>query len=57
MSQSNQYSNYNGLQAAYIKETGKLTFDFNFTWSKTLGTVLQANPYTVRRGELRHSTH
>jgi hypothetical protein len=37
--------NYNGLQAAYIKETGKLTFDFNFTWSNTLGTVLQANPY------------
>jgi len=50
MSQSNQYSNYNGLQAAYIKETGKLTFDFNFTWSKTLGTVLQANPYAVRPG-------
>jgi hypothetical protein len=45
---SNQYSNYNGLQVSYIKETGKLTFDFNFTWSKTLGTVLQANPYTVR---------
>jgi len=50
MSQSNQYSNYNGLQAAYIKETGKLTFDFNFTWSKTLGTVLQANPFVVREG-------
>jgi hypothetical protein len=50
MSESNQYSNYNGLQAAYIKETGKLTFDFNFTWSKTLGTVLQANPYAVRPG-------
>ncbi len=50
MSQSNQYSNYNGLQAAYIKETGKLNFDFNFTWSKTLGTVLQENPFTVRAG-------
>ncbi|MGD0647597.1 MAG: Plug domain-containing protein, partial [Acidobacteriaceae bacterium] len=50
MSQSNQYSNYNGFQAAYLKETGKLTFDFNFTWSKTLGTVLQANPYAVRPG-------
>ena len=49
-SESNQYSNYNGLQAAYLKETGKLTFDFNFTWSKTLGTVLQANPYSVRTG-------
>jgi Carboxypeptidase regulatory-like domain len=49
-SESNQYSNYNGLQAAFIKETGKLTFDFNFTWSKTLGTVLQENPFTVRAG-------
>ncbi len=48
--QSNQYSNYNGLQAAYIKETGKLTFDFNFTWSKTLGTVLQENPFVIRAG-------
>lgn len=46
--ESNQYSNYNGLQVSYIKETGKLTYDFNFTWSKTLGTVLQANPFVVR---------
>jgi Carboxypeptidase regulatory-like domain len=48
--ESNQYSNYNGLQVAYLKETGKLTFDFNFTWSRTLGTVLQENPFTVRAG-------
>ena len=48
VSESNQYSNYNGLQVAYLKETGKLTYDFNFTWSKTLGTVLQCNPYVVR---------
>jgi hypothetical protein len=48
--QSNQYSNYNGLQVSYIKESGKLTFDFNFTWSKTLGTVLQDNPFVVRQG-------
>ncbi|MGA8940494.1 MAG: carboxypeptidase-like regulatory domain-containing protein [Acidobacteriaceae bacterium] len=47
-SESNQYSNYNGLQVAYLKEAGKLTYDFNFTWSKTLGTVLQCNPYVVR---------
>jgi hypothetical protein len=46
--ESNQYSNYNGLQVAYLKEVGKLTFDFNFTWSKTLGTVLQCNPFVVR---------
>ncbi len=48
--ESNQYSNYNGLQVAYIKETGHLSFDFNFTWSKTLGTVLQENPFVVRAG-------
>jgi hypothetical protein len=48
--ESNQYSNYNGLQVSYIKEAGKLTYDFNFTWSKTLGTTLQENPFTVRAG-------
>jgi Carboxypeptidase regulatory-like domain len=47
---SNQYSNYNGLQVSFIKEAGKLTYDFNFTWSRTLGTVLQDNPYVVRGG-------
>jgi hypothetical protein len=45
---STDYSNYNGLQAAYLKTTGKLTFDFNFTWSKTLGTGLQENPFRLR---------
>jgi hypothetical protein len=46
--ESNQYSNYNGFQVAYLKETGKLTYDFNFTWSKTLATGLQGNPFVVR---------
>ena len=46
--ESNQFSNYNGLQASLLKQTGRLTFDFNFTWSKTLGTVLQADPFVVR---------
>ncbi len=46
--ESNQYSNYNGLQVSYIKEAGRLTYDFNFTWSKTLATGLQANPFVVR---------
>jgi hypothetical protein len=45
---SNQFSNYNGFQASLLKETGKLTYDFNFTWSKTLGTVLQSDPFNVR---------
>jgi hypothetical protein len=42
------YTNYNGLQVAYLKSTGRLTYNFNFTWSKTLGTGLQANPFTLR---------
>ncbi len=46
--QSQAYSNYNGLQVAYLKTGGKLTFDFNFTWSKTLGTGLQADPFVMR---------
>jgi hypothetical protein len=39
------YANYNGLQVSWIKSTGKLTFDFNGSWSKMLGTTLQENPY------------
>ena len=42
------YTNYNGLQAAWIKSSGRLTYNFNFTWSKTLGTGLQANPFALR---------
>ena len=42
------YSNYNGFQIAYLKTAGKLTYDFNFTWSKTLGTGLQDNPFNLR---------
>jgi hypothetical protein len=47
MAQSSGYTNYNGLQVAWLKSAGRLTYDFNFTWSKTLGTGLQANPYDI----------
>jgi hypothetical protein len=46
--ESYDYSNYNGLQIAYLKNRGRLTYDFNFTWSKTLGTGLQDNPFVLR---------
>ena len=46
--ESSDYANYNGLQVAYLKTSGKLTFDFNFTWSKSLGTGLQNNPFILR---------
>jgi hypothetical protein len=48
MNQSTAYTNYNALQVAWIKTTGQLGFNLNATWSKTLGTALQTNPYDVR---------
>ncbi len=33
------YSNYHGLQVAWLKQAGHLSFNFNYTWSKTLGIV------------------
>ena len=47
MIQNIGYGNYNGLQASWIKTAGKLTFNFNGTWSKALATSLQENPYSV----------
>lgn len=43
------YTNYNALQVAWIKTTGHLGYNLNFTWSKTLGTALQENPFDVRQ--------
>jgi hypothetical protein len=48
LNQSLSYTNYNGLQVAWIKTTGHLGFNLNATWSKTLGTSLQTNPYSMR---------
>jgi len=42
------YTNYNGLQVAWIKNTGRVGYNINGTWSKTLGTSLQENPFDVR---------
>ena len=33
------YSNYNGLQIAWLKQAGRAAFNFNYTWSKSLGIV------------------
>jgi len=33
------YSNYHGLQIAWLKQTGHLGFNFNYTWSKAMGIV------------------
>ena len=47
VNQSTSRTNYNGLQVALIKMTGKLGYNLNATWSKTLGTSLQENPYDI----------
>lgn len=47
MNQSTSYTNYNALQVAWIKQAGQVTFNFNGTWSKTLGTSLQENPFDI----------
>jgi len=33
------YSNYNAIQASWIKQTGRLSFNLNYTYSKSLGIV------------------
>ena len=33
------YGNYNGLQIAWLKQRGRASWDFNYTWSKALGIL------------------
>jgi Carboxypeptidase regulatory-like domain len=42
------YSNYNGLQLSWVKRSERLTYNLNYTWSKTLATGQQIDPFTVR---------
>jgi len=49
MVQGKSYTNYNGVQVVWVKNSGKLNFNLNGTWSKTLGTSLQENPYDINR--------
>jgi hypothetical protein len=48
MIQNIGYANYNALQVSWVKTAGRLTFNFNGTWSKALATALQENPYNIR---------
>jgi hypothetical protein len=43
------YSNYNGLQLTWVKRSNKLTFDLNYTWSKTMGTSQAVDPFDIKR--------
>jgi len=42
------YSNYNGMQLSWVKRSDRLTFNTNFTWSRTLGTGLLEDPFVLR---------
>jgi hypothetical protein len=42
------YSNYNGLQIALAKRSAHLNLNLNYTRSKTLGTDLNEDPFTLR---------
>ena len=42
------YTNYNALQVSWMKRAGRVGFNLNGTWSRTLGTSLQANPFDIR---------
>jgi len=33
------YSNYHGLQVAWLKQQGRASWNFNYTWSKSLGII------------------
>lgn len=41
------YANYNALQVSWVKRSDRLTFNANFTWSKSLGTGQQINPFSI----------
>jgi hypothetical protein len=51
---NDSYGTYNGLQASWVKRSKSTNFNANYTWSKTLGTGQQVNPFVLRRnyGEL-----
>jgi len=41
------YSNYNSLQISWVKRSAHLSYNVNYTRSKTLGTDLQEDPFTL----------
>jgi carboxypeptidase family protein len=41
------YSTYNALQVDWVKRSSRLTYDLNYTFSKTLNTGLQINPFVL----------
>jgi hypothetical protein len=47
MFQHNNYQNYNALQVQLVKRAGPVTINANLTWSKSLGTVANYDPFHI----------
>jgi hypothetical protein len=47
MTQNLDYQNYNALQVTIVKRSGPVTLNANFTWSKSLGTVVTNDPFHI----------
>jgi hypothetical protein len=48
MNTHNGYSNYNAIQATWAKQSGRLSYNLNYTFSKALGIVNSTvDPFTV----------
>lgn len=41
------YANYHAFQASWLKQSGRLTFNLNYTFSKALGTDLAEDPFLL----------
>jgi hypothetical protein len=41
------YSNYNALQTSLVKQSGRLSFNLNYTWSRAMGSNLNIDPFSV----------
>jgi hypothetical protein len=41
------YQNYNAIQASLVKRAGPVTINANYTYSKSLGTVVTWNPFVM----------
>ncbi len=46
----NNFANYNAVQVEFIKQTGKLTYNVNYTFSKSLGILGSAADFNYTAG-------
>jgi hypothetical protein len=48
MVQHNNYTSYNAMQVQLVKRAGPVTINANFTWSKSLGTLTNWDPFNIK---------